>query len=144
MKKIDFNEYLKKQIKEDPKLQGRLTLISVAIDISEQIYDLRKRMGLTQKKLSKKLGIPQSNLARLERADYTGYTLKTLVEIAEALDSELKVAFQPKVALEMIPANEVTTLNAETVIHTLKENLASVIPFDSKTFGAPSFAWSFE
>jgi len=51
---------------------------------AEQIAKARKAAGLTQKQLGKKLGLPQSQISRIERnPDHT--TVRTLKRIARAL-----------------------------------------------------------
>jgi len=50
----------------------------------ERIVAARKAAGLTQKQLGKKLGLPQSQISRIERnPDHT--TVRTLKRIARAL-----------------------------------------------------------
>ncbi len=94
MKKGSFDKYLAEQIKEDPSLQSELDILSKAINVSSQIYELREKRGYTQAELAQKAGTKQSNIARLEDSDYTGYSLKTLNRIANALGVELKISFE--------------------------------------------------
>ncbi|MBI2039447.1 helix-turn-helix domain-containing protein [Candidatus Microgenomates bacterium] len=76
-RKDDFDRYLEKALKADLFLKEELEKADRAWDIAFQIYDLRKKAGLTQTDLAKLVGTRQSNIARIEDADYTGYTLKT-------------------------------------------------------------------
>ena len=49
-----------------------------------EIADARKAAGLTQKQLGEKLGLPQSQISRIERSpDHT--TVRTMKKIAKAL-----------------------------------------------------------
>ena len=91
MGKTNFDNYISSQIKKEPGLKNDLVKAGVAIDISMQIYKLRKEKGMTQKELAEVTGVQQSNIARLENADYDGYSMRTLNKIAKALDTELKV-----------------------------------------------------
>ncbi|MCK4341499.1 MAG: helix-turn-helix domain-containing protein [Phycisphaerae bacterium] len=55
-----------------------------------KIAEARKAKGLTQAQLSKKLGLPQSQISRLERnPDRT--TVRTLKRIAKALGVDVKI-----------------------------------------------------
>ncbi|SRR3989344_39455 len=95
MKKTNFDSYIEREIKKNPKLKNELTRAGVAIDVSMQIYELRKSRDMTQAELAKLTGVKQSNIARLERADYEGYSLKTLNKVARALKTRLKIYLQP-------------------------------------------------
>ena len=93
MKRIkdDLDRLTEKLLKQDPTFQEEFDKADQAWDIAFQIYDLRKKAGLTQTELSKLVGTRQSNIARIESADYTGYTLKTLEKVTKALKAKLEV-----------------------------------------------------
>lgn len=93
--KDDLDRYLEKALKRDPSLKVRLKEADRAWDIAFQIYDLRKKAGLTQTELAKLVGTRQSNIARIESADYTGYTLKTLEKVTKALKARLEIKIVP-------------------------------------------------
>jgi len=88
--KSDFDLELER-LKRDRGFKQNFQLADRALDISIQIYSLRKKMGYSQKRLAELTGVSQSNIARLEKSDYTGYTLKTLDNIASALRCELSI-----------------------------------------------------
>lgn len=94
--KDDLDRYLEKALKIDPSLKVRLEEADRAWDIAFQIYDLRKKAGLTQTELAKLVGTRQSNIARIESADYTGYTLKTLEKVTKALKAKLEIKIVPE------------------------------------------------
>src|SRR3990167_2410669 len=94
-KKDDFDKYLEKALKRDPSLKERLEKADRAWDIAFQVYGLRKKAGLTQIQLAKLVGTRQSNIARIESADYTGYTFKTLEKITKALQARLEIRIVP-------------------------------------------------
>lgn len=94
-RKDDFDRYLEKALKQDPFLAEEMEKAGRAWDIAFQIYDLRKKAGLTQTELAKLVGTRQSNIARIESADYTGYTLKTLEKVTRALKAKLEIKIVP-------------------------------------------------
>ncbi len=94
-KKDDLDRTIEKILKEDPAFQYELDQAGAAWGIALQIYDLRKKAGLTQTQLAKLVGTTQSNIARIEAADYTGYTHKTLEKVARALNAKLEVRLVP-------------------------------------------------
>lgn len=94
-KKDDLDRLTEKILKEDPSFQEKLDKAGQAWGIAFQVYDLRKKAGLTQTELAKLVGTRQSNIARIESADYTGYTLTTLDKITKALKAKLEIKIIP-------------------------------------------------
>ncbi|MDO8503138.1 MAG: helix-turn-helix transcriptional regulator [bacterium] len=94
--KDDLDRTIEKALKRDPSLKERLERADRAWDIAFQIYDLRKKAGLTQKQLAELVGTKQSNIARMESADYTGYTFKTLEKVTKALKAKLEIKIVPQ------------------------------------------------
>ena len=95
-KKDDLDRLTEKLLKEDPSFQEKLDRADQAWDIAFQIYDLRAKAGLTQKQLAEMVGTKQSNIARIESADYTGYTLKTLEKVTRALKARIHITIVPQ------------------------------------------------
>lgn len=89
--KDDLDKTIKKILKGDPSFKEKLDRAGQAWDIAFQIIALREKAGLTQKQLADLVLTKQSNIARLESADYTGYTLKTLEKVTRALRSRLEI-----------------------------------------------------
>ena len=96
-KKDDLDRLTEKLLKQDPTLKEEFERADQAWDIAFQIINLREKMGLTQKELADITGTKQSNIARLESADYTSYTLKTLEKITKALRAKLEIKIVPQV-----------------------------------------------
>lgn len=94
-RKDDLDRLIEKALKIDPSIKEGLEKAEQAWDIAFQIYDLRKKAGLTQTELAKLVGTKQSNIARVESADYTGYTLKTLEKVTKALKAKLEIKIVP-------------------------------------------------
>ncbi len=63
--------------------------------IAEQIYELRTRAKLSQRRLAKLVGTTASVICRLEDADYSGHSLSMLHRIASALASRIELRFVP-------------------------------------------------
>lgn len=94
-KKDDLDRTIEEALKRDPSLKEGLDKAGEAWDIAFQIINLREKAGLTQKELAKLVGTKQSNIARLESADYTSYTRETLYKIAKALKARLEIRIVP-------------------------------------------------
>lgn len=65
------------------------------IAIIDELIDLRKAKGLTQKELAKAANLTQSVIARLESKKATPQ-LDTLLKVAAALDCNLEVVPVPR------------------------------------------------
>jgi len=94
--KDDLDRLTEKLLKQDPSFVEEFEKADQAWDIAFQIYDLRKKTGLTQTQLAKLVGTRQSNIARIESADYTGYTLRTLEKVTKALKARLEIRIIPE------------------------------------------------
>jgi len=95
MKKTNFDKYIEAELKKHPSLKKEFEKADRAWDIALQLIALREKRNLTQKKLARLVGTSQSNIARLENADYQGYNLKTLEKVARALKARLDITFVP-------------------------------------------------
>lgn len=93
--KDDFDRTLEEIFKKDPSFKEEMKHGLDAWDIAFQIYDLRKKMGVTQTELAKLVHTSQANISRIEAADYTGYTLKTLEKVTKALKARLQIKIIP-------------------------------------------------
>ena len=67
--------------------------------ILEGIIKARKKAGLTQEELARKIGTKQPALSRLEQGGFETAKIETLRKIADALNLKLIVKLEPKRAL---------------------------------------------
>lgn len=95
-KKDDMDRLEEKLLKQDPMLKEEFDKADQALDIALQIHNLREQASLTQKQLAEMVGTKQSNIARIESADYTGYTFKTLEKVTKALKAKLEIKIIPQ------------------------------------------------
>ena len=59
--------------------------------IGKKIKELRLRKKLTQQQVAERMGITQSQVARIEKRGYDAYTLRTLRRYIEALGGEFSL-----------------------------------------------------
>jgi predicted DNA-binding mobile mystery protein A len=65
------------------------------------IREVREALGMTAKQLGGRLGISQSAVVQMEKAEIEGtIALRTLRRVAEALECDLKYVFLPKRSFE--------------------------------------------
>lgn len=77
------------EILSDPKRRARIEAETAAILAANRLARLRERAGLTQTDVARILGITQSRVSRLERAE--DLNLSTLERYVAALGGELHV-----------------------------------------------------
>ena len=90
-KAVDFQEYLREQLK-NPEFKKYYDEYGKQLEIAYQILQLRKKKKMSQKELAKKIGMKQSNIARMETGQQN-FTTKTLQRIASAFNCDLKIEF---------------------------------------------------
>ena len=62
-------------------------------EVARRLYALRRRVGLSQGELARRVGTTQSVISRLEDADYGGHSLALLQRIAAALERRVEIRF---------------------------------------------------
>jgi transcriptional regulator with XRE-family HTH domain len=67
-----------------------------AWDVADQLAFLRKKAGLSQKELAKRVGTSQQQISRLESPSYGGHSLRMLRRVAEVLGASVRVEIQGK------------------------------------------------
>ena len=55
----------------------------------ENMRDIRKEKGITQVELAENLSVTQSYISQIERGYIDNPTIKTLMQIADALDADI-------------------------------------------------------
>jgi transcriptional regulator with XRE-family HTH domain len=132
MNKTKLDLYFEKEFVKELKDESEMA--SRAIDIAMQIHSLRKTRGFTQKELANFVGVKQSNIARLENADYSGYTMQTLNKVASALSAYLSINLVPK-------EKEVNRYNFATTFKTFIPAACSPCCFISFSSTSYFFNW---
>jgi len=90
---------LKQHVKEkmkDPKFRKAWQELDAEFSILEGVIKARRKAGLTQEELAKRIGTKQPALSRLEKGGFEKVNIGTLRKIANALNHELVVKFEPK------------------------------------------------
>ena len=89
-----FQDYLKTKLR-NKTFKEAYEHYGQALEIGLQVRNLRKKAGLTQIELAKKLGISQQVISRLESGDADNPTLTTLENIAQATGHRMRLEFEP-------------------------------------------------
>ena len=88
-----FAEFLDEQL-QDPEFKSEYDALEPEFTLMQAMIDARKTTGLTQKQLSEKTGIAQSDISKLESGN-ANPSLKTLQRLANGLGMRVKIEFQP-------------------------------------------------
>ena len=86
-----FDDYVSEQMK-DPAFKEEWDALEPEFSIMQAIIDARKASGLTQKQLSERTGIAQSDISKLESGN-ANPSLKTLQRLAAGMGMKIKVEF---------------------------------------------------
>ena len=87
-----FKDRLKEELK-NKKFREAFDEEDIYTSLAIQIAKLRQQEHLTQQELAEKLHTTQQTISRLEDIHNNGYTIKTLIKIAQALHKTLKIQF---------------------------------------------------
>jgi len=93
VKKTNFERYLDEQMK-DEAFAERFKRAGEAWDVALQISALRRKAGLSQKDLARKLKTSQQQISRLESPGYEGHSLRMLRSVASVLKARVRVVFE--------------------------------------------------
>ena len=89
-----FDDMLNEQL-EDIKFRKKYEDIQPEMDVIRAIVDARTAQNLTQKELSKRTGINQADISKLENGTRNP-TVSLLKRLAEGMGMELRIQFIPK------------------------------------------------
>ena len=92
----DFKNYLDEQLK-DEKFREEYEKLEPEFSIIQAVIDARKTANLTQKELSEKTGIAQSDISKFENGN-SNPTLAMLKRLADGMGMTIKLQFVPKSA----------------------------------------------
>ena len=90
----DFEKYLDEQL-SNPEFQKEWDNLEPEFNTIQALIDARKRCNMTQKELSEKTGIAQSDISKIETGN-ANPALSTLKRLAEGMDMVLRLEFIPK------------------------------------------------
>ncbi len=85
-----LKDILTKKLK-DPEFKKFYEEEGGKLELGYKIVQARHKAGLTQKALAKKINTSQAAIARIERGDYLGYSLRTLEKVALATGARLDI-----------------------------------------------------
>ena len=96
MSRPGYTSFKKKALAK-PKVRETYEDLAPAYAFRKKLIVLRKRAGLTQEELARRLSTNKSNISRLESVD-SGISpkLSTITAYAEALGYQVKIDFVPK------------------------------------------------
>ena len=83
------------EVLHDPVRRHEFFKEIVQDEIASQIRELRKKRELKQSDIAERANMKQSAVSRIEQADYSSWTLTTLLRVAAALDARWRMILQP-------------------------------------------------
>lgn len=89
-----YDEFLAEQLQDD-EFRKEYESIQTEMNVIKALIDARTSKNLTQEELSKRTGIHQSDISKLEKG-IRNPSLKLLQRLADGMDMFLKIEFVPK------------------------------------------------
>ena len=100
MTRPTFEEFKKKAL-ADPGVRAEYESLSLDYNLRKKLISIRKKAGLTQEELAKKLHTQKSNISRLENVNSKiSPKLSTIEEYAKAVGFKLEIDFVPQNTLK--------------------------------------------
>jgi len=92
---LSIDKELASRLENDERFRRRFIRLFAQTEVAEEIRRLRKLRRLRQADVAKLASTGQSAISRIEKADYDGWSFKTLIAIAEELKARLRIHFEP-------------------------------------------------
>ena len=70
--------------------------LQVKAELTRQIYNRVKALGLTQRQAGTRLGISQPDVSKLMNSRYTGFSTDRLLGLLNALDVDVDIVLHPR------------------------------------------------
>ena len=90
----DFREF-RQELLNDPEVRREYDALEAEFDVIRAMISARKQQNMTQEELSRRTGITQADISRIENGTRNP-SLNMLKRLAEGLGMRLKVEFLPK------------------------------------------------
>lgn len=87
----NYEKYFAKQMQNE-EFRKEYEALEPEFAIIQAIIDARQETGLTQRELSERTGIAQSDISKLENGN-ANPSIRTLKRLAEAMGKQLKISF---------------------------------------------------
>lgn len=88
---LNFN-VIEKEFLKNPKIKKEFDLLQPQFALIQAVIDARRKKGVTQEELAKKMGTKQSVISRLESGN-ANPSFNFLKKLANALNANLEIRF---------------------------------------------------
>ena len=113
------SEVVLSKLNENPEFRKEKRKLSPYFSLMTEIINRRNELGITQKELAERAWTHQSRISKIESAELD-VRLSTLINIAEALETELQIKFEPRLDYDFgfneTVFNQLLSLNTITTI----------------------------
>jgi predicted DNA-binding mobile mystery protein A len=129
----NFKSLMLKQL--DKKLADYKAL-NISRPAKGWIYAIRKALGMSGRQLAKRAGVTQPRINEIEKGETDhSITMKTLIQIADALDCDLVYTLVPRTSLK-----EMVKKQAEKVINNQMKNTSHTMNLENQSFSQEDFS----
>jgi len=92
---LSIDSELADRLQNDQSFRRQYIRLFAQTEVAAEIRGLRTKRRLRQAEVARRAGTGQSAVSRIEKASYDGWTFKTLIGIADALEARLRLSFEP-------------------------------------------------
>lgn len=89
----NFDDFLREQLK-DLEIKSEYDALEPEFSIIQAMIDARRATGITQKELSERTGISQSDISKLESGN-ANPSIRTLKRLAKGMGMTFRIEFMP-------------------------------------------------
>jgi predicted XRE-type DNA-binding protein len=102
-------EQWRAELRADPEYQRIYEEEAAKGELWLQLVEARQAAGLTQQQVAERMGVSQAQVARIEKAGYDAYTLRTLRRYLDALGDEFTLEVAVRSREEPAAAHPIAT-----------------------------------
>lgn len=88
-----LSKELLREMLKDPGYRKANEQIQLARQIGAEVAQVRKRKRLSEEELAERIGKSKQVVRRMEKGEYKQYTIKLLLLIAQASNTDLQIKF---------------------------------------------------
>jgi ribosome-binding protein aMBF1 (putative translation factor) len=91
--KDKLSRELLREVRKDPEFRKISDQQELAKDVGAEIARIRKKKRMSEQELAEKIGRTSKVIRRMEKGEFKQYTLKMLIQIAQATNTRLQFEF---------------------------------------------------
>lgn len=88
---VDLDELIASEMRQSKEFARQYAACKRVHELARALATLREARGVSQAELARRMGTSQQAVSRLEKADYTGHTIRIVEKYVDALGGALEI-----------------------------------------------------